>query len=72
MEETRVYDSEEARLKLGMEPAAFKYHLYRAPRPLVPDGKVGPALFFYENTLNAFKARKRGRGRPPKENGDKA
>lgn len=60
-----TYDTRDAANYVGLPLPTFKWYLYR-PDPIIKaDGKVGPALYFNEDTLEKFKSKARpGRGRP--------
>lgn len=58
-----VYDVAAAAAFLGLKTATLKYHVYSS-KTLIPDGKVGNSLFFYEETLTTWKNTKRVVGRP--------
>ncbi len=60
-----VYDVSGAADFLGLDIATIKYHVYRS-KTLLPDGKIGRSIFFYEDTLIAWQSNKRARGRPPR------
>ena len=59
-----IYTVRQAAAYLGLAEATIKHHIY-VSHTLVPDGSIGRSVIFYQGTLDAWAATRRGPGRPP-------
>jgi hypothetical protein len=59
-----IYTVRQAAEYLGLTVPTIKHHIY-VSHTLVPDGQIGHNVIFYQGTLDAWAATRRGPGRPP-------
>lgn len=64
----KLFSTSEAAKYLGVKLITMKKYAHGDKRrpPVLKGTKVGNSLVFTQEELDAFKAKRRGRGRPPK------